>query len=112
METPGIYLGKIPSNGEYGDPTSHLFSLGKTSNGGIGLLTQPEKSLNHLIFSAYKMCREKLGAEIERMDNQCLAQLELHVTRGSPLLTLLRILCYTCRQEPSITIIRKVSPSN
>ena len=31
--------------------------------------------------------------------------------RGSPPLTLLMIFSYTCSQEPSITVIREVSPA-
>lgn len=39
-------------------------------------------------------------------------QMETHAMRGSPLLTLLMILCYACTQDPSITVIRETSPSN
>jgi hypothetical protein len=43
---------------------------------------------------------------------QCLAQLETHAMRGSPLLTLLILLFYICRQEPHITDVKEASPSN
>jgi hypothetical protein len=44
----------------------------------------------------------KDGPEIELLANKCLAQLETHTTRQSPLPTLLMIFCYICSQEPVI----------
>ena len=52
------------------------------------------------------------GTEIESMANQGLVQRETHDMRVSPPLTLLMLFCYMCRQKPSITFIREVSPSN
>jgi len=50
----------------------------------------------------------KDGAEFEGRANKRLVQLESHTMRGSPPLTL----CYTCRQEPSVTVTGEASPSN
>jgi hypothetical protein len=52
-----------------------------------------------------KICRDKDGAEIERMANKWLGQLETHTMGENQSLTLLMISCYICRQEPSITVI-------
>jgi hypothetical protein len=54
----------------------------------------------------------KLERNLRKWPTNGWIQLETHDMRGSPPLTLLMILCYTCRQEPSITIIRETSPSN
>lgn len=52
------------------------------------------------------MCRDTEGAEIEGMTNQWLA----HAMRESPPLILLMIFRYTCRPEPSITVIWEAFP--
>ena len=47
------------------------------------------------------MHRDKDGAEIEGMANQCLTQLETHPMGKNQPLTLLMILCYAYRQKPT-----------
>ena len=49
--------------------------------------------------------RDKDRVKIEGMANQCLAQLETHPKGKNQFLTLLMIVCYACRQEPSITVL-------
>jgi len=56
-----------------------------------------------LIFPLYKKCRDKDRGDSERMANQELAQLETHPMGKYQYITLLMILSYACRQEPSIT---------
>jgi hypothetical protein len=55
--------------------------------------------------------RDKDRVKIEGMANQCLAQLETHPKGKNQFLTLLMIVCYACRQEPSITVLWEASPS-
>ena len=45
------------------------------------------------------------------MANKWLAQLKNNVFRESPQWMLFMIFCYTCRQEPSITIILRPHPA-
>ena len=45
------------------------------------------------------------------MANKWLAQLKNNVFRESPQWMLFMIFCYTCRQEPSITIILRTHPA-
>lgn len=59
----------------------------------------------HIFFPAYKRCKENERAESKRIANQLLAQLKSCAMRESSPLTLLVILCYTCRQEASIEVI-------
>ena len=66
------------------------------------------QNLQPTMCPACKMCRGKDGAESEGVAK--LVNLETHAIRGSPPLTLLMILCYICRQEPSIIVIRETSP--
>jgi hypothetical protein len=54
-------------------------------------------NLRLIICPANKTCRDNDGAEIEKIANQYLVQLEDHAMRKSPPLTLLMIFCYTCR---------------
>ena len=70
------------------------------------------RNLHPKICPAYKMCRDKDGAETEGMVNQCLAQLETHPMLENQSLTLLMILCYVCRQELSISVSLEVSSSS
>jgi hypothetical protein len=60
---------------------------------------------------AYQKCREKGGAGIVGMANQGLVQLEIHPMDKNQSLTLLRILCYACRQWSSITVLWEALPS-
>jgi hypothetical protein len=55
--------------------------------------------------------REKDGAELERMANQWLVQLETQTMGKSQYVTLLMALCYACRQKPSITVSWEASSS-
>ena len=86
-------------------------SCSQASSGGKWTPTHPE-NLYPEICPDCKASRDNDGAEIESLDNQWLAQLETHPMGESQLLTLLMILCCTCRQEPSTTSLCKVSPSN
>ena len=56
---------------------------------------------------AYKMFKDKDRAETDGMANQCLAQIETYAMRKSQslTLTLLMILSYTYRQDPSIIVL-------
>jgi hypothetical protein len=67
-------------------------------------INPPPKPSTQFFFSAYKMQRDKDGAESEGMANQSLDQLESHSKGESQPLTLLMIFCYACRQELSITV--------
>jgi hypothetical protein len=53
---------------------------------------------------AYKMCRNRDGAEMKGRANQCLGQFKTHPMEESQSLTLLMILCYVFTQEPSRTV--------
>jgi hypothetical protein len=55
------------------------------------------------------MHRDKDEAEIEGMTNQQLAQFEFYPMVVSQPLTLLMVLCYACKQEPSITVFWEAS---
>lgn len=55
----------------------------KPSSGGIGTPTQPQ-TLQPTLSYAYKMWWDKDGAEIVRVTNQWLTQLETHIMRGRP----------------------------
>jgi hypothetical protein len=55
------------------------------------------------------MYRDKDGAETEGTTNQWLSQLETYIMWESQPLTLLMILCYACRQEPSMTVFWEAS---
>ena len=66
----------------------------------------------HLLLSYCEMPRDEDGAEAERTDIQWLPQLETHPIWESQRLTLLMILCYACRQEPSITVCWETSSSS
>lgn len=68
--------------------------------------TNPAPKPQPTIRPACKMCMGKDGAESGGVANRRLVCLKIHAIRGSPRLTLVMILCYTCRKEPSITIIR------
>ena len=57
------------------------------------------------VYPAYQKCRNKDGTETDGMANQWLAQLEIHSMGRHQSLTLLMILCYACKQEPSITVL-------
>jgi hypothetical protein len=54
---------------------------------------------------AYKMCRNKDGAETEGMANQWLPQIETHPMGKNQSLTMLMILYYAYTQELSITVL-------
>ena len=56
---------------------------------------------------AYKMFRDKDGAERKQMSNWRLPQIETLPLGKNKSLKLLMILCYVCRQEPSITVLWK-----
>jgi hypothetical protein len=59
------------------------------------------------LYPIYKIYRDKDGAEggWGGMANQCLAQIETYPMGKNQFLTLLMILCYVCRQNPSITVL-------
>jgi hypothetical protein len=61
--------------------------------------TNPPIYLQLKICPAHKIYRDKVGAEIEGLASQCLAQLEIHPIGESQPLTLLMTLCYACRQD-------------
>ena len=64
------------------------------------------------ICPTYKICRDKDGAEIEGTANHWLAQLETHPMDKHQSLKLLTILCYACRQKPSISVSWEALPSS
>jgi hypothetical protein len=77
---------------------------------GLAYKTQSQ-NFRHTICPAYMVCRGKNVAEIEEIHNQCLAQLEPQAMRESLPLTLLMILCYTCRHASSITQPQNLQPN-
>jgi hypothetical protein len=62
------------------------------------------QNLQPKIYPPYEMCRYEYGAQTEGTINEWLAQLKTYSKRDSQTLTLLMILWYTSRQEPSITV--------
>jgi hypothetical protein len=93
----------------------HFFSGIFTSKTGIFLLllllfipysVSILMNLNTFVHSTkYKMLRDKDGPEIMRMTNQWLPQLETHPMRESQPQTLVMMLCYTCTEEPRVTVL-------
>jgi hypothetical protein len=75
---------------------------GSTPSGGMRTASYPQ-NLWPKMCPAYKMCRNKDGAEIEGMANQWLTQIEIHPIGKKQSLILLMILCYACRQDPRVT---------
>ena len=77
--------------------------------GGTRTTTYRQNLRPHICLE-YNMCRnigikEKNGAEIEGMANQWLVQIDIPPIGRKQFLTLLMILSYACRQEPSITFL-------
>ena len=68
---------EIPTRGKYRDCSGHLLEPGRTFSGGKRAPNHPQ-NLQPKICPAYKICRDKDGAEIEGTANQCLAQLETY----------------------------------
>ena len=64
------------------------------------------KKLSTKICPVYKKCRHKHATDTEEMARLYPDQLESHLMGKHKTLTLLRILCYTCRQH-SVTVIWK-----
>jgi hypothetical protein len=77
--------------------------MGVGSNRGRVTSTHPQ-NLQLKIFPAYKICRDRDGVETREMASQWLPQLEVHPMGECQPLTLLIILCYAFRQEPSIAV--------
>jgi hypothetical protein len=107
----GDHIAETLSSWEYGAWSGHLLQTGKTSSEGRFTPTQPQNFWPQ-IRPAYKMCRDKDGAEIERMGNHWLPQLETHPVGASQHLTLLWILCYARRQNSSINVFWEASSNS
>jgi hypothetical protein len=104
-------LAETPSSWGYGDWTGHLCTLAGLRVEGGGTSTYPQ-NLQLKICPASRMHKDKDGAETEEMTNQWLAQFETHPKGESQPLTLLMVLCYAYRWEPSIKISWEASSSS